>query len=323
MFSKFLARSDRRDLASLDVLRGVAILLVLVSHFLPADAPLQSPIRIAFANAGVILFFFLSGFLMDRTFAQDSRIIRYLIRRAFRILPMYWVSIAIIFAKGTWTPRDVVANATFATQIMHVARMSGVYWTLYIEVLFYALVPILWLLGRRAIYSAPIVLMAAFTMAWLAGTPISDAPFYLVYCLTGMLFGAWYRKTLSEVALAISIGAVVIGSSILPSVSAFLGLAPLLCALLLYVALRFPFQFFALEIAGRVSYSWYLLHTIFGYGVAATASAAGINEWVAALAGIAVSCALSAATYLCIEGPMNELARGFIKRETKPALAPT
>jgi hypothetical protein len=34
------------------------------------------------------------------------------------------------------TLRDIIAIAIFATGPMHVARMSGVYWTLYIEMLF-------------------------------------------------------------------------------------------------------------------------------------------------------------------------------------------
>jgi hypothetical protein len=118
------ARSDDRTLATLDVLRGIAILLVLVAHFLPFDGPIANAMLLSCANAGVILFFFLSGFLMDRTFAQDSQILPYVVRRAFRILPMYWISIILIFLlEREWSVRDAIANATFTTQVMHVRSL--------------------------------------------------------------------------------------------------------------------------------------------------------------------------------------------------------
>src|SRR5262249_37933767 len=151
------------------------------------------------------------------TFAADPRLFAYAIRRSFRILPMYWLSIVLIFMlDGGWSLRDAIANATFTTQVAHVMRMSGVYWTLYIEVMFYALVPVLWWLGGRAIYCAPFVVILTFAVAWTAGLPLSTAIFYLVYCFAGMLFGRWQRKQIGSAALFVSMVAVIIGSSILP-----------------------------------------------------------------------------------------------------------
>jgi peptidoglycan/LPS O-acetylase OafA/YrhL len=308
------ARSDDRTLATLDVLRGIAILLVLVAHFLPFDGPIANAMLLSCANAGVILFFFLSGFLMDRTFAQDSQILPYVVRRAFRILPMYWISIILIFLlEREWSVRDAIANATFTTQVMHVSRMSGVYWTLYVEVAFYALVPILWRLGPVISYWSPFALAAVFTGAWLAGLSANSAFFYLVYCLIGMQFGLWHRGKLSGAALAVSMIAVVIGSSVLPIVSPFLGLAPLVCGLLLYAALRYPIRFGLFEIFGDVSYSWYLLHPIVGYRAMDIALSIGCQRWLAAIFGVSTAFVLSAASFLIIERPMIKLGKGLIR----------
>lgn len=317
MLTRLSACKDGHSLASLDALRGLAILLVLIAHFLPADAPYFREINLSGANLGVILFFFLSGFLMDRTFAADARLFSYAIRRSFRILPMYWLSIALIFTLDSgWSVRDAIVNATFTTQIAHVTRMSGVYWTLYIEVLFYTLVPVLWWLGSRAIYCAPFAVISTFVVAWMAGLPLSDASFYLVYCFAGMLFGRWHRKQISDAALLISMIAVIAGSSALPIVSPFLGLAPLISATLLYAALRFPFRFTPLEFAGDVSYSCYLLHQIFGQMATRLLLAAGWNEWLAAFLGITAALALSIATFYWIEVPAINIGRRLIRRRT-------
>jgi hypothetical protein len=64
---KLLNLADDRKLPALDALRGIAILLVIVSHFFPGNVPYAVVISLYCGKCGVILFFFLSGFLMDRT----------------------------------------------------------------------------------------------------------------------------------------------------------------------------------------------------------------------------------------------------------------
>ena len=58
------------NLASLDVLRGVAIISVLIGHAWPTALSAPKSLTLFFGQFGVILFFFLSGFLMDRTYAE-------------------------------------------------------------------------------------------------------------------------------------------------------------------------------------------------------------------------------------------------------------
>jgi hypothetical protein len=63
---------------------------------------------------------------------------------------MYWISIALIyFLERTWAIAGVGANATFTAPLFGLERMSGIYLTLYIEVLFYALIPVLLFSDRR------------------------------------------------------------------------------------------------------------------------------------------------------------------------------
>src|SRR5437773_2318364 len=135
----------------LDAVRGVAILLVVGSHFLPESIshPILGAHRAQLFSeylgyAGVILFFLLSGFLMEQTTAADASLFTFAIRRAARILPMYWTSMLLAqFIGGPFDTKTIASNAAFTSDLTHTVLMCGVYWTLYVEVRFYAIVPIL------------------------------------------------------------------------------------------------------------------------------------------------------------------------------------
>jgi peptidoglycan/LPS O-acetylase OafA/YrhL len=128
---------------SLDVLRGVAILLVLGEHKFASDLWL----RVGWS--GVDLFFVLSGFLISGLlFAEykkhgSIRVSRFLIRRGLRIYPAYYLALAYFVG------RDMVRGQMPSTQ----AAMSVVFlqnygpgpinhtWSLAVEEHFYLLLP--------------------------------------------------------------------------------------------------------------------------------------------------------------------------------------
>jgi len=310
------------NLASLDVLRGIAILSVLISHFWPGDFPGPLSLRILCGQFGVILFFFLSGFLMDRTYSNEPQVFPFVVRRSFRILPMYWLSILIIFAtEPGWALRDVVSNAIFATGPMHVVRMSGVYWTLYIEVLFYATVPLLFFLGRRAILLSSYFVIGLFGALWLFHIRSSVAPHYLAYCYLGLQFGGWQRKAIGRGELFASVFTVALVSSILPILSPFpsiaspfLGAAPVASAILLYSAVRLRFRAKPIELLGDISYSVYLMHAIVSIQVGNRLLSYGYASWIAAVANVGFSLALSVITFVLVERPSIAVGRRIVKR---------
>jgi peptidoglycan/LPS O-acetylase OafA/YrhL len=83
---------------SLDLLRGIAVLLVIVCHCHVTE-PILATIKRG-GWIGVDLFFVLSGFLVSgllfKQHAKEGRIrpIQFLIRRGFKIYPAFWVFIA-------------------------------------------------------------------------------------------------------------------------------------------------------------------------------------------------------------------------------------
>jgi peptidoglycan/LPS O-acetylase OafA/YrhL len=93
----------------LESVRGIAILLVFVFHVdgnvrFPFSVVPSTPLALAFVRAGftgVDLFFVLSGFLLSLPFLADGAggkqlVVRdYTLRRALRILPLYYVAVAV------------------------------------------------------------------------------------------------------------------------------------------------------------------------------------------------------------------------------------
>jgi len=322
------ARHDHGSLSGLDALRGIAIIAVLTAHFWPQKTIHVPPaVAIAVAQFGVILFFFLSGFLMYLTYSAEPRLFPYAVRRSFRILPMYWLSVLLIaVTAGGWSRRDVLSNAFFLTGPMHVTRMSGIYWTLYIEVLFYATVPLLLFIGRRAVLASPYITTALFGTLWLAGYRVAVAPHYLIYCCLGLCFGAWYRKILSGRELSAAVATVVVFVGILPLVVPFpdivsplQGTAPLVCAVLLYAALRFPFRLPLLAFFGWISYSLYLLHAIVYVEVTPRLFAQGYPDWIVSIVATGLSIVISLGTFTFFETPTIDLGKRIIARFRKVA----
>jgi peptidoglycan/LPS O-acetylase OafA/YrhL len=227
----------------------------------------------------------------------------------------------LIFAlERGWTLRDVIANAIFATGPLHVARMSGVYWTLYIGVFFYATVPFVFFAGRRAIQFSPYIAVGLFGTAWALGIRSGVAPHYLAYCYLGLQFGAWQRGAISGALLLTSLAPVTAAASVLPFispfpdiVSPFFGLAPLVCAILLYAAIRVPFRARAVEFFGHISYSLYLLHATVISEVGGFLISNGYSSWTAAATCVGGACVLSAIAFVLIERPAIAAGRRFIK----------
>ena len=320
---RVVSRPENNSLPSLDSVRGVAIILVIVSHFMIADVPFAASISLACANAGVILFFFLSGFLMERTFASRPSPWSYILRRSFRILPMYWLSVVLIYClQDRWSASDALSNATFTAPLLHVERMSGVYWTLYIEVLFYALVPFVSALGTRAVYASTYATAALFAVLFFVQGPTSWAPFYIIYCFSGMQVSAWNRGEISWKMLSVSILTVAAVSSLLPIVSPYLGLAPLACCAMLCAAIYWPFRSAGLELIGNASYSWYLLHPIFGYMIRSYALSLGASDWVAAPLGAVATLLLAILTLWTVERSFIKFGKEISRRTRRaPAAA--
>src|SRR5262245_5567964 len=103
-----MSSANKHHDPALDGIRGVAILLVLLIHFIP---PVAMQWRIAewfiklFSTGGwvgVDLFFVLSGFLITgillRTKDKPNYFKNFYMRRVLRIVPVYFLALFLVFA---------------------------------------------------------------------------------------------------------------------------------------------------------------------------------------------------------------------------------
>lgn len=165
-------RDAAHYMPQLEALRGVAILLVALFHAevtlgpgaYPAIGTRVSPFA-AFIHAGhtgVTLFFVLSAFLLSRPFlaeasgGQPVSRLRFLARRAMRILPLYWV--AVIFSSwldqsdGSMLSKAVphmLLLGSFPGATVRMSPYSDVWWSLSTEAQFYVALALCTLLLRR------------------------------------------------------------------------------------------------------------------------------------------------------------------------------
>src|SRR5262249_650105 len=141
----------------------------------------------------------------------------------------------------------------------------GVFWTLLIEVKFYALAPLLMGRGRQTLRVAPYLLLAINAAIFVLRGETSNLLTYLTFCVIGMQFGPWTRREVSDMALAVPIVLAAASYGALGS-HENIGVAILVIidAAIMMFALRRPFTPPALPFVGIISYSWYLYHAAVG-----------------------------------------------------------
>jgi peptidoglycan/LPS O-acetylase OafA/YrhL len=154
------------DSSVLDLLRAVAVLLVLISHLVEAtrdDAWWWLAQQLG--RAGVLLFFVHTAlvlmFSLQRTGAGGVNLaIHFYLRRAFRIYPL---SIAVVLsilafaipvASWPWrpadtSPRTVLANLLLVQNLVYAPNVLGPLWSLPLEVQMYVMLPFVYLIVRK------------------------------------------------------------------------------------------------------------------------------------------------------------------------------
>ena len=150
----------------IDSLRGIAALLVIWLHVSEVFVRLSTSgawlydaaWAINSGRVGVVLFFAISGFVIPSSLRSTApggareALRAFLIHRFFRLFPVYWVSVLAACMLG-WTlmqPFSVstaLMNLTMVQTVFGFPDVIGLYWTLRIELVFYALCAGLFVIG--------------------------------------------------------------------------------------------------------------------------------------------------------------------------------
>jgi peptidoglycan/LPS O-acetylase OafA/YrhL len=316
---------------SLDGLRAISILLVVVGHW--AELRYRSDVAGAFANLGVRIFFVISGYLITTLLlkerAQTSTISlrEFYVRRAYRILPAAFVFMLVVFAiywrELRWY--HMAAAALYVTNFDFAHPwFLGHLWSLSVEEQFYFLWPGVlkkWYRHRVAILvgvvgCGPLYRVACHFMA-LRGRADETFPAVADVLAVGCLLAIIEKKIpkinptwvalllLPVVFVPIYVG---ILRFHLTAVLLFV-FWPLMhlsiAGLLMHVTQR-PYRFLNAQPVvwlGKISYSLYLWQQIFVYGEHG-------KPWY----GVLFALGAASASYYLIEMPMLRVRERSVER---------
>jgi len=186
---------DRRGSAdrdpSFDGLRGIAALWVFATHaaywsLLPRVLNFRGAGR-----GGVILFFFLSAFLLSGPFfAESSKAltwrawIQYGSRRVFRIVPLYYLVVLVLWVRRLNPFNGLDQGATTSLLIQHLTFQKGmsVFWSIISEVRFYIVLPIFLIFTaivreKLTLGGLPVLLIGACWLACVASGLVQNEYF--------------------------------------------------------------------------------------------------------------------------------------------------
>jgi len=198
-------------LNNFDLIRLAAAVQVMLAHYLTELTPEIHPLITAALHVlpGVPVFFFISGFLVFASLARSETVASYAVKRARRIFPGLWSSVAfgallvqmqhplpgpeaaaLIAAKGTilqaWNPD---ALRSYGTGVF-----NGALWTIPVELSFYVALPVVCTLCRRRVdlllITLTVLSFAALTVAaamppdmWRKAALLTPVPWFGMFAL--------------------------------------------------------------------------------------------------------------------------------------------
>lgn len=208
-----------KRLAFIDTLRGIAVMAVLLQHALEVIVEKHPTgeyywafhdaigYYMNFGRFGVVLFFFVSGFVIPFSFPDSATPIRdFTISRFFRLYPAYWTSILIglitmpLLDGKTYPLSQILMNVTMFQTFVNVPNLWVIYWTLAIELIFYIGCTVLFamgLLNRRL--TAVYIVAAASLVCTIGAIAIENRLLWslmeVALNLTAMFLGKVVRDT--------------------------------------------------------------------------------------------------------------------------------
>jgi peptidoglycan/LPS O-acetylase OafA/YrhL len=166
--------NSKQRLPELDLLRFCAALSVTLYHLCrwPAGGHLVKSAA-QFGFLGVNVFFVISGYVILMT-AESRTALEFLKSRFVRLFPTFWICVAITstaLALAGETPSlpMVAANLTMVPPLFHQPFVDLVYWTLVVELRFYAMVLLLLMFRQMA-------RLELWLALWVAGMCASLLP---------------------------------------------------------------------------------------------------------------------------------------------------
>ncbi len=284
----------------LDALRGLAVLGVMLCHYIPH---LTEIYHLTFdiseyaikGRYGVHLFFIISGYVIYMTTSKLDSPLQFGIARFSRLFPVFWVAVTLSYliilffghplGKETPSSMTYLANLTMLHRFLLIPSVDPVYWSLTFELMFYFYIGICmafklhhriqivvycWLLFSIALTSWTLYQDIAMAERWKGLFILEFNSFFL----TGIAFYQHHQHNNYKM---------LISTLVLSLLQQYL-IADLELVVVYVIAISLFFLFSHYQITGRqllsklgkVSYSLYLVHAIPGHSVIVFLHQAGI-----------------------------------------------
>ncbi|WP_244071365.1 acyltransferase [Nitrosomonas sp. PY1] len=223
IYSEKQSDTNYARINELDLFRFLAALAVVFHHFSLDGFAIDSMTIMPYSSLasiskygylGVELFFIMSGFVILMT-ASNGSLKKFTISRLVRLYPAFWVCCTITFvitlAIGApeyfATLRQYLINMTMLSEFFGVPPMDGVYWSLFVELRFYALIIILLIFGRIhqieffiVFWLIAVITLEFFPNYWLRYFFITD---YAVFFIAGAAFFLIWAKGITWIRSAV------------------------------------------------------------------------------------------------------------------------
>lgn len=335
-----------RRLVELDALRGIAAILVMLFHYTTRYEQLYGhevapSVSLPWGHYGVNLFFMVSGFVIFMTLHRVKRPLDFIVSRFSRLFPAFWAAIAVTFLlTHAFELPDKSVSAGIAAMnlfmihgLFKIPHVDGVYWTLEVEIIFYGMALLLYLVGRlNSVHAALLALLVLrltyFLAEKFAGIELSWTMSHILI----LPYIAWFvcgimiyrlvtfpkespRKDVLVLVAAIA-QLTIVENIIIGLLAACLSLTLLAAAKGRLSVLANPI----LAWLGAISYTLYLLHENIGWGIIMHLERAGLSANLSISLAIGVALSLASGLTWLVERPGMNWLRGFYRRHTVPIL---
>lgn len=287
----------------IDSLRWIAITLVLIVHawllFQASGTSISEYTRIlmGFWQFWVILFFLVSAYTLFRSLdiRKEHNIKYFFIRRFFRIAPLYYSIILILYftTSGVFDPwSQNISWITIWNVLLHIFFLNGFFsdtydsivwveWTIFVEVWFYILLPLIYFYRKHIhiisiallmIMIATFVAIKLFSIAWPSYVVIYKSPLiqffpFLVWCYMyiyedHLWINTFFQKYKYTILVSLLALVMILAKWSVPFLNIIMTLA-FSCFFL--VIKNTPIVLFNnryLQFIGKISFSLYLIHFI-------------------------------------------------------------
>ncbi len=325
----------------LDVLRGVASLAVVVYHYSRHGSRYFDgyPFKFLYGRYGVQLFFVISGFVIYFTLERSRTLRDFAFSRFSRLYPAYWATLLIVLASSTlvlherpwWTGYAI--NATMLQEFVGVGDVDAVFWTLAVELVFYALMALVFVTGLlgQVVPLALVWLVAA--VVWSYETGSSGASFdnvqqsYLILpCAPYFVAGIMFHLIRSRGVRLSYVGMIALAWLCIAFVNGFpqAWVAALIFgAVALAVSGRLKVLITPVTLwLGAISYPLYLVHRDLGYPLLVWFNRHHVPHLLALAIAIATALLIAHLVSVTVERPAMRVLRNWYSKRSAHADAP-